>query len=95
MSLVLEHESIKTVDVVIGGKHYGVPLLSQLSVGDVLEMKAANKAGNDAEFEWSMNYIKRYIPEDVLNTLRMTDVSRIFDALKLETVQNGSDLGES
>ena len=95
MSIVLDHKQIKTVDVEINGEHYGIPFLSQLSVKDVLELKKASKNGEDSELEWGMNYVKRFIPEDVFNSLRMSDLSVIFDAIKLETEEDGTSLGES
>ena len=95
MALTIDHSRIKTVDVVIGGEHYGVPLLSQLSVKDVNEMREAAKRGRDAEYEWGLGYIKRYIPEDVLDTLWMSDVVAIFDAIKMETMKDGANMGES
>ena len=75
--------------------HYGIPLLSQLSVKDVLELKEAAKSGEDAELKWSLDYLKRYIPEDVLNSIRMADIATIFDAIKLETEKDGTSMGES
>ena len=95
MSIVLDHKQIKTVDVEINGEHYGIPFLSQLSVKDVLELKEASKNGEDSELEWGMNYLKRYIPEDVLNSIRMADIATIFDAIKLETEKDGTSMGES
>lgn len=95
MVIVLDHKQIKTVDVEISGVHYGIPLLSQLSVKDVLELKEAAKGGEDAELKWSLDYLKRYIPEDVLNSIRMADIATIFDAIKLETEKDGTSMGES
>lgn len=91
----IDQSTIKTVDVVIGGEHYGVPLLTQLSVKDFKEMTAASRLGDDAEFDWSMKYLQKYIPEDVFDTLRMQDIIKIFNAVKDETAKDGTDLGES
>lgn len=95
MAIVVDHKQVKTVDVVVDGKHYGIPLLTQMPVKDVNKMREAAKKGEDAEFEWGMSYIKRYIPAKVFDTLWMQDIASIFDAIKLETVKDGEQsLGE-
>jgi hypothetical protein len=58
-------------------------------------MRKVAKEGEDAEYEWGIKYIKRYIPEKVFNTLRMADVVAIFTELKVQSAKAGLDMGES
>ncbi|MEE1165198.1 MAG: hypothetical protein UHU21_16080 [Lachnospiraceae bacterium] len=95
MSLVIDHKVVKTTSVIIDGKEYKIPLLSQMSLKEVQKMRKAAEKGDDATLDWGIGYIKQFIPAAIVDSLTVENITDIMDEIKLQTTNNGDNLGES
>jgi len=57
-----------------------LPLMSSLSVGDVMDFNEAAKSGGDGFVTAFYRFACRYIPKDVLDTLPMSDLGVLAEA---------------
>lgn len=80
-------ETLKTLKVNIGKDSYDIPLMGSLTL-------AETRALAQAEDEFA--FFKKYIPEDVVNSLAINDLKTLTNAWKAESEKaSGVELGES
>ena len=80
-------ETLKTLKVNIGKDSYDIPLMGSLTLSET-------RALAQAEDEFA--FFKKYIPEDVVNSLAINDLKTLTNAWKAESEKaSGVELGES
>jgi hypothetical protein len=80
-------ETLETLKVNIGKESYSIPLMGSLSLKETRALATA-----DDEFA----FFKKYIPEDVIDSLAISDLKALTEAWKEESEKASDvDLGES
>lgn len=79
-------DTLETLKVNIGKKSYSVPLMGSLSLKETREL---------AKAEDEFAFFKKYIPEDVIDSLSVNDLKALTTVWKDESEKaSGVDLGE-
>lgn len=77
----------ETLKVNIGKKSYSIPLMGYLTLAETREL---------AKAEDEFAFFKKYIPEDVIDSLAINDLKTLTEAWKSESEKaSGVGLGES
>lgn len=67
----------EVLQVNIGSESYSIPLAGSLPFTDALKLR---KLDSEERLEFVVDFIKRYIPDEVFNTLTADAVMKIFSA---------------
>ena len=93
-SLTKKDEAYLTIE--IDGKEYNIPLAKTLKVSEVRQLMKIKKLEETDQFEFMIEFLARYIGEEVIDDMTTGDLTEIFNLWKkANTDVEDLELGES